>query len=84
MNQIIIIAVCIIVVLNIILFFKIWGMTNNTKRMLAFLEAQRPDLIWQDADPNKSDFVDGYFVEGDEGIRPHLRDTLKERRETKP
>ena len=32
--------------LNIILFFKVWGMTNNTKRIRAFLETQRPDLYW--------------------------------------
>ena len=31
-------------VLNIILFFKIWGMTNNTKKIVLFLEATRPDL----------------------------------------
>jgi len=35
-----------IAVLNIILFFKVWGMTNNTKRIRAFLEIQRPDLYW--------------------------------------
>ena len=29
---------------NIILFFKIWGMTNNTKKIVLFLEATRPDL----------------------------------------
>ena len=38
-----------IAVLNIILFFKVWGMTNNTKKIRAFLEAQRPDLIWNGA-----------------------------------
>ena len=35
-----------IAVLQIILFFKVWGMTNNTKKIRAFLEAQRPDLQW--------------------------------------
>jgi len=35
--------------LNIILFFKVWGMTNNTKKIRAFLEAQRPDLLWNGA-----------------------------------
>ena len=37
-----------IAVLQIILFFKVWGMTNNTKKIRAFLEAQRPDLLWND------------------------------------
>ena len=37
-----------IAVLQIILFFKVWGMTNNTKKIRTFLEAQRPDLIWND------------------------------------
>ena len=32
--------------LNIILFFKVWGMTNNTKKIRIFLETQRPDLKW--------------------------------------
>ena len=31
-------------VLNIVLFFKIWGMTDNTKKIVLFLEATRPDL----------------------------------------
>jgi|TARA_B100000809_G_scaffold235688_1_gene254104 hypothetical protein len=35
--------------LNIILFFKVWGMTNNTHKIRAMLEAQRPDLIWNGA-----------------------------------
>ena len=39
-----------IAVLHIILFFKVWGMTNNTKKIRTFLEAQRPDLIWNDFD----------------------------------
>ena len=36
-----------IAVLNIILFFKVWGMTNNTKKIRVFLEQQRPDLYWR-------------------------------------
>ena len=40
------IILILIAVLNIILFFKVWGMTNNTKRIRAFLEQQRPDLYW--------------------------------------
>ena len=39
----------VVFVLFIVLFFKVWGMTNNTKKIVAFLEAQRPDLIWKDA-----------------------------------
>ena len=34
-------------ILNIALLYKIWGMTNNTKRIVTFLEATRPDLLWQ-------------------------------------
>ena len=41
-------------VLNIILFFKIWGMTNNTKKIVLFLEATRPDLEY---DNGKGDFL---------------------------
>ena len=39
----------VVFVLFIVLFFKVWGMTNNTKKIVAFLEAQRPDLVWNDA-----------------------------------
>ena len=39
----------VVFVLYIVLFFKVWGMTNNTKKIVAFLEAQRPDLVWNDA-----------------------------------
>jgi len=35
-----------IALLNIILFFKVWGMTNNTHKIRVFLETQRPDLEW--------------------------------------
>ena len=38
--------------LNIILFFKIWGMTNNTKKIVLFLEAQRPDLEYYGGAPD--------------------------------
>ena len=40
-------------VLNIILFFKIWGMTNNTNKIILFLEAQRPDLEYKKEDAYK-------------------------------
>ena len=41
-------------VLNIILFFKIWGMTNNTKKIVLFLEATRPDLEYYGGYPEKN------------------------------
>ena len=41
-------------VLNIILFFKIWGMTNNTRKIILFLEAQRPDLEYYGGYPEKN------------------------------
>ena len=36
--------------LNIILFFKIWGMTSDTHKIRLLLEAQRPDLEYQESD----------------------------------
>ena len=39
-------------ILNLILFIKVWGMTNNTNKIRAFLEAQRPDLFWVGIDNN--------------------------------
>ena len=71
MSPIIMIVVFFICVLNIILFFKIWGMTNNTKRIVTFLEATRPDLMWQNSSPN-GEVVEGYFEEGDERLRPEV------------
>ena len=41
-----VIIVIVVALLNIILFFKVWGMTNNTHKIRLFLEAQRPDLKW--------------------------------------
>ena len=46
MEPILIIVLVVIAILNLILFFKVWGMTNNTRRIRIFLEAQRPDLVW--------------------------------------
>ena len=68
-------ALCI---LNIALLFKIWGMTNNTKRIITFLEATRPDLMWQNSSPN-GEVVEGYFEEGDERLRPEVLDFYSER-----
>ena len=42
-----VIVLAVIAILNLILFFKVWGMTNDTRRIRAFLEAQRPDLVWE-------------------------------------
>jgi len=46
MELILIIVLVVVAILNLILFFKVWGMTNDTRRIRAFLEAQRPDLVW--------------------------------------
>jgi hypothetical protein len=35
-------------ILNIVLFFKIWAMTNNIIKILSFLKATRTDLEWDD------------------------------------
>ena len=37
MEPILIIILAIVSILNITLFFKIWGMTNNVKHILSFL-----------------------------------------------
>ena len=47
LNMVLIWVIIVVALLNIILFFKIWGMTSNTKKILLFLEAQRPDLEYQ-------------------------------------
>ena len=63
MSSIIIIIVGIVFgVLNIILFFKIWAMTNNTHKIRLFLEAQRPDLEYGWFGPDE-----GYFKKNEEG-----------------
>ena len=41
-------------VLNIILFFKIWGMTSDTHKIRLLLEAQRPDLEYYGGYPEKN------------------------------
>ena len=47
-EEMIFIIVIVAALLNIILFFKVWGMTNNTDKIRLFLEAQRPDLKWKE------------------------------------
>tara|TARA_B100000586_G_C19698392_1_gene256435 strand:- start:136 stop:336 length:201 start_codon:yes stop_codon:yes gene_type:complete len=46
MEPIVVLPIVIAGLLNIILFFKIWGMTNNVKKVLSFLKATRTDLEW--------------------------------------
>ena len=46
MEPIVVIPIVIAGLLNIILFFKIWGMTNNVRKVLSFLKATRTDLEW--------------------------------------
>ena len=47
MELIIVIPIAIVAgLLNIILFFKIWGMTNDVRKVLSFLKATRTDLEW--------------------------------------
>ena len=53
MEGMVVIGVIVVALLNIILFFKIWGMTSNTKKILLFLQAQRPDLEYKEEDNNK-------------------------------
>ena len=48
--------------LNLILFFKVWGMTNNTKKIRAFLEAQRPDLLWNGAWQEYKEKKEGPYI----------------------
>ena len=53
MEGMVVIGVIVVALLNIILFFKIWGMTNNTNKIILFLEAQRPDLEYKKEDTYK-------------------------------
>ena len=47
MELIVVIPIAIVAgLLNIILFFKIWGMTNDVRKVLSFLKATRTDLEW--------------------------------------
>lgn len=43
-----VIIVIVVALLNIILFFKVWGMTSNTHKIRLLLEAQRPDLEYKE------------------------------------
>jgi hypothetical protein len=40
--------VIIVGILNIVLFIKIWAMTNDVRRILSFLDTSRADLEWDD------------------------------------
>jgi hypothetical protein len=44
------VIVIVVALLNIILFFKVWGMTSNTDKIRLLLEAQRPDLEYHKSD----------------------------------
>ena len=46
MEPILIIVLAVIAFLNIVLFFKVWEMTNNTKKIRMLLEEEYPDLFW--------------------------------------
>ena len=46
-------VIIVVALLNIILFFKVWGMTSNTHKIRLLLEAQRPDLEYKKEDYNK-------------------------------
>ena len=41
-------VIVIVGILNIVLFIKIWAMTNDVRRILSFLDASRADLEWDD------------------------------------
>ena len=66
MSSIIIIVGIVFGVLNLILFFKIWGMTNNTLKIRLFLEAQRPDLEYGWGGKPRHE---GYFKKNEEGFK---------------
>ena len=53
MEGMVVIGVIVVALLNIILFFKVWGMTSNTHKIKLFLEAQRPDLEYKKEDAYK-------------------------------
>ena len=36
----------VLAILNLILFFKVWGMTKNTRRIRELFELQSPDFFW--------------------------------------
>ena len=42
-------VIVIVGTLNIVLFIKIWAMTNDVRRILSFLDASRAVLVWDDA-----------------------------------
>ena len=46
MEPILIIVLAAIACLNLILFFKVWGMTNDTKKIRMLLEEDHPDVFW--------------------------------------
>ena len=53
LNMVVIQLIIVVALLNIILFFKVWGMTSNTHKIRLLLEAQRPDLEYYGGYPEK-------------------------------
>jgi hypothetical protein len=52
-------VIIVVALLNIILFFKVWGMTSNTHKIRLLLEAQRPDLEYkEETDSNYAHYRD--------------------------
>tara|TARA_B100000686_G_scaffold38645_1_gene40035 strand:- start:188 stop:367 length:180 start_codon:yes stop_codon:yes gene_type:complete len=43
----IIIIVVVVAIFNFILFFKVWDMTTDTKKIRVLLEEDHPDLYWK-------------------------------------
>ena len=41
-----VIVLAVVAILNLILFFKVWGMTKNTRRIRELFELQSPDFFW--------------------------------------
>ena len=42
----ILIIFLVVFVLNLILFIKVWGMTNDTQKIRMLLEEDHPNLFW--------------------------------------
>ena len=47
MEPMFIIIVVVVAIFNFILFFKVWDMTTDTKKIRVLLEADHPDLFWK-------------------------------------
>ena len=56
MNEVFFLVLIIACILNFILFFKIWGMTNNLKRFLNF-------YVHEKGFTKKREGLDEYFID---------------------